>query len=156
MQALDINPFPTHVSGNGAIPPDTNDTDIQQGSEQPHINQVDIGGRHYGRADTKPEPPPSANLEYAKDACSATIASATQNSLEGGLNFILATPVRPEMGAFTTEELVVELKQRMQEEGRWNRDESLPGYPESDQGISHCRIGFLTTYDATLGKCNSA
>ncbi|KAL0056805.1 hypothetical protein AAF712_016582, partial [Marasmius tenuissimus] len=136
MQALDINTFPTHVSGNGAIPPDTNDTDIQQGSEQPHINQVDIGVRHSGRADTKLEPPPSVNLEHAEDACPATIASAARNSLEGP-NVVPATPFRSEMGAFTTDELVVELKQRMREEGRWDRDESLPGYTESDQGTSH-------------------
>ncbi|KAK1222664.1 hypothetical protein PQX77_014480 [Marasmius sp. AFHP31] len=136
-QTLDVNPFLTQVSRNRAVPPDTHDTSSQQGSAQPSIIQTDIGALGVSRdPETQLEPPPPVSLENVENTCSATIASAARNNLERP-NVVPATPFKPEMGVFTTDELVVELKQRMREEGRWERDESLPGYPESDQGTSH-------------------
>ncbi|KAK1223026.1 hypothetical protein PQX77_014103 [Marasmius sp. AFHP31] len=123
-----ISPFLTHESGNRAVPTVTDGTGIRQGSERPGINQGTIS-RNF--PDTEFEPPPPVNLEYAEDASSTAITPVAQSSLEGA-SLTRAVPYRPDMRVFTTDELVMELKQRLWEEGRWELDESLPGYPESD------------------------
>ncbi|KAJ8090108.1 hypothetical protein PM082_018691 [Marasmius tenuissimus] len=125
---LDIDPFPTHHSEPKALSPASGDTTAQQPLE---INQDD---RYIGHdPDAKVEHQPLVHLRYAEDASSTT--PAVQNGVN---NINIAPAVFPRSGieVFTTDELVVALNQRLQEEGRWEIDESLPGYPESDQGRS--------------------
>ncbi|KAJ8090128.1 hypothetical protein PM082_018712 [Marasmius tenuissimus] len=132
--SLDIDPFPAHLSEPKVCPPESDGTASQQRHEQPDINQDDIATRDVGRnPDTKVDPLPLVHLQYAGNTISAT--PPVENGLEGP-NVARATTSRPELEVFTTDELVVALNQRLQEEGRWEIEESLPGYPESNQGRS--------------------
>ncbi|KAL0056831.1 hypothetical protein AAF712_016556 [Marasmius tenuissimus] len=132
MQTRGINPFLTHESENRGILTDTDSTGVQQRSGRPGTNQANIDRS----PDTELGPPPPVILEYTEDTSSATaITAAVRSSLEGP-SIARAAPYRQELRVFTTDELAAELKQRLWEEGRWELDESLPGYPESDQGTS--------------------
>ncbi|KAL0056607.1 hypothetical protein AAF712_016788 [Marasmius tenuissimus] len=125
---LNIDPFPAHHSEPKALSPGSGDTTTQQPLE---VNQDD---RYIGRdPDAKVEHQPLVHLRYAEDASSTT--PVVRNGVDD-TNVAPAALPRPGIEVFTTDELVVALNQRLQEEGRWEIDESLPGYPESDQGRS--------------------
>ncbi|KAK1229116.1 hypothetical protein PQX77_007848 [Marasmius sp. AFHP31] len=128
---LDIDPFPTHPSEPKSLSPGSDDTTTQQHSD---TNQDDITARHIDRnPDAKVERQPPVHLRFAEDASSTT--PAVQNGVDGMYVAPGAFP-RPGIEVFTTDELAFALNQRLQEEGRWEIDESLPGYPDSDQGRS--------------------
>ncbi|KAK1215315.1 hypothetical protein PQX77_022074 [Marasmius sp. AFHP31] len=127
---LDIEPFPTHPSKPKVPTPESDNTTPQQHSA---TNQDDIAARH--DPDAKAERQPLVHSgRYVEDVSSTT--PAVQNSLDG-TNVNSASLHRPGiLEVFTTDELVDALNQRLREEGRWETDESLPGYPDSDQGRS--------------------
>ncbi|KAK1229113.1 hypothetical protein PQX77_007845 [Marasmius sp. AFHP31] len=126
--SLDIEPFPTQPSEPKVPPPESGNTTPQQHSG---TNQDDIAlGRD---PDAKVERQPLVHLRYTEDTSST--APAVQNGVDGMTVAPGAFP-KPGIEVFTTDELVFALNQRLQEEGRWEIDESLPGYPDSDQGRS--------------------
>ncbi|KAL0057352.1 hypothetical protein AAF712_016008 [Marasmius tenuissimus] len=121
--SLDIDPFLTQPSEKNVIASKSDGTATQQLSKQPEANIV---VRHdIGRAsDTKMERP-----SFGSENTTTTVS---QNNVEDPVN--VARTSRREMQVFTTDELAVELNQRLHEEGRWDVDEALPGYPESNHG----------------------
>ncbi|KAK1231210.1 hypothetical protein PQX77_005680 [Marasmius sp. AFHP31] len=126
---LGIDPFLTQPSEKNAIPSKSDDTDIQQRPKQP---EVDIVVHHdVGRdPDTKVE-----RRSLGSDSTTATNTLAvSQNGVEGLVN--VAPTSRREVQTLTTDELAVELNQRLQEEGRWDVDESLPEYLENNHRSS--------------------
>ncbi|KAK1229115.1 hypothetical protein PQX77_007847 [Marasmius sp. AFHP31] len=128
--SLNIEPFPTHPSEPKVSPPGSDNTTPQQHTG---TNQDDIAARYtYRDPDAKVERQPLVHLQYAEDT---STTPAVQNGLDG-TNVAPATFPRPGIEVFTTDELAFALNQRLQEEGRWEIDESLPGYPDSDQGRS--------------------
>ncbi|KAJ8079996.1 hypothetical protein PM082_016822 [Marasmius tenuissimus] len=127
---LNINPFLTQPSEKNVIPSksDDSDTAIQQRFQHPEAHIM-----AHQESDTKAEPPPL--IDSPNNAVATGTPTVVENGVEGPTNVTLAS--RTEMRVFTTDELAVELNQRLQEEGRWDVDESLPGYPESNYGRSH-------------------
>ncbi|KAJ8090125.1 hypothetical protein PM082_018709 [Marasmius tenuissimus] len=108
-------------------------TALQQHLQQSGINQDDIAAHSLDRdSDAKLEQPSVVHLRYAENA---TSTPGIQDSLEG-LYVASVLPYKPKIEPFTTDQSVVASNRRLQEEGRWETDESLPGYPGSDQGRS--------------------
>ncbi|KAK1215316.1 hypothetical protein PQX77_022075 [Marasmius sp. AFHP31] len=129
--SLDIEPFPTYPSKPKVPPPESGNSTPQQHSA---THQDDIAARYtYRDPDAKVEHQPLVHPRYAEDTSSTT--PAVQNGLDG-TNVAPVTFPRPGIEVFTTDELAFALNQRLQEEGRWDIDETLPGYPDSSQGRS--------------------
>ncbi|KAK1226705.1 hypothetical protein PQX77_010308 [Marasmius sp. AFHP31] len=127
---LSIDPFLTQPSEKNAIPSKFDDTAIQPRPDQPEVGIMvyhDVGRDPA----TKVEPRPLGS----ESTTTTDTPLVSQNGVEGLVNVALTS--RREIQLFTTDELAVELNQRLQEEGRWDVNESLPGYPESNHGRSH-------------------
>ncbi|KAJ8079995.1 hypothetical protein PM082_016821 [Marasmius tenuissimus] len=125
--SLDIDPFLTQLSEKNVVS-SKSDGIAAQRPQQPEPDTV----AQQGPDTTKPESPPS--IDPPENASATRTPTVAQNTVEGLVN--VAPSSRREMQVLTTDELAVELNQRLQEEGRWDVDESLPGYPESNHGRS--------------------
>ncbi|KAL0058961.1 hypothetical protein AAF712_014328 [Marasmius tenuissimus] len=129
--SLEIYPFRMQPSEK-AISPKSDYEAAQQRTQRPEADitiHQDIGRD----PDIKLAPPP--DWADPEDTLPASTLVLVRNGVDGLVDVALApaTP-RSAMQVFTTDELVMELNQRLQEEGQlWDVDESLPGYPESDQ-----------------------
>ncbi|KAJ8090130.1 hypothetical protein PM082_018714 [Marasmius tenuissimus] len=137
-----IYPVSTQLSQSRDSLPESDSTTAQQGPHGPGVSRANIvaQGIDYD-LDTKSDWPALVDPDCAEPEVTsltpATTAPVVQRILVDP-NAATAVAFRLGMGVFTTDELAVELNQRLREEGRWDNRESLPEY-SSDSGYARLR-----------------
>ncbi|KAJ8090132.1 hypothetical protein PM082_018716 [Marasmius tenuissimus] len=125
---FDINPFATRSAAPRILPPVSDSTAPLQHPQQPDIYQESIAARSIDHdADTDAEAGHLPIYPQYTENTTFTPPAIQDDLEEPNIAPPAASTTRTGMAMFTTDELVVELNQRLQEEGRWKIDESLPG-----------------------------
>ncbi|KAL0057075.1 hypothetical protein AAF712_016303, partial [Marasmius tenuissimus] len=127
-----VYPVLTQISQTRVFSPESDGTTAQQGPHEPGVSRANIVARGIDYdPDAKSDWPPLVDLEYAQPEVTSLTPTTTAPVVQiipVDPNATTAVAFRLGMGVFTTDELAVELNQRLREEGRWDNRESLPEY----------------------------